>query len=321
MKRDMVRALPLVVLFLPALPALPACGGELGISGVPGGRPLDPVARTQIFEQPFERAVDVLWVIDNSRSMEPHQSALASNLSRFVPVFRTPNLDLRVGVVTTDAAMERGALRESDGRRWIDGSTPDHDAAFRTLAQVGADAETQETGLWSTWLALGVEAQEGGANDGFLRPDSVLHTVIVSDEDDQTPTYVTDAFDLVGWYRGLRDLPEDAVLHAVVEDSAWGYLDAAEALGGTRADIQADDWGEVLDALEAQMAAPRTRFPLEERPTRGSVEVQLVENDERVYVGEDRDWTYNRTDNAVVFVVAPNPGAVITVDYLVDPAE
>ena len=48
------------------------------------------------------REVDLVFVINNSRSMAPHQSRIAENLRRFRQLFDERQLDYRIGVLTTD---------------------------------------------------------------------------------------------------------------------------------------------------------------------------------------------------------------------------
>ncbi len=48
------------------------------------------------------REVDLVFVINNSPSMAPHQSRIAENLRRFRQLFDERNLDYRIGVLTTD---------------------------------------------------------------------------------------------------------------------------------------------------------------------------------------------------------------------------
>ena len=48
------------------------------------------------------REVDLVFVINNSRSMAAHQGRIAANLSRFRQLFHTRDLDYRIGVLTTD---------------------------------------------------------------------------------------------------------------------------------------------------------------------------------------------------------------------------
>lgn len=48
------------------------------------------------------REVDLVFVINNSPSMAPHQSRIADNLRRFRQLFDERHLDYRIGVLTTD---------------------------------------------------------------------------------------------------------------------------------------------------------------------------------------------------------------------------
>jgi len=48
------------------------------------------------------REVDLVFVINNSRSMNAHQERIAASLSRFRQLFHTRDLDYRIGVLTTD---------------------------------------------------------------------------------------------------------------------------------------------------------------------------------------------------------------------------
>jgi hypothetical protein len=48
------------------------------------------------------REVDLVFVINNSPSMAPHQTRIAENLNRFRQLFHARDLDYRIGVLTTD---------------------------------------------------------------------------------------------------------------------------------------------------------------------------------------------------------------------------
>ena len=48
------------------------------------------------------REIDLVFVINNSRSMAPHQERIAASLSRFRQLFDQRDLDYRIGVLTTD---------------------------------------------------------------------------------------------------------------------------------------------------------------------------------------------------------------------------
>jgi hypothetical protein len=160
--------------------------------------------------------VDILFVIDNSRSMLQEQASLQANFDRFIDVLDniTGGLpDVHIGVVTSNlgtlatnidplcgaAYGDDGVLHvavDSDlaGLRYISdvaGATPgtrvtNYNQAtttltdeFRKLAAVGAGGCGFEMHLAAMQRGL-----ENPANGAFLRPDAHLAIVILADEDD-----------------------------------------------------------------------------------------------------------------------------------------
>ena len=130
-----------------------------------------------------ERKINLLFVIDNSKSMAGEQRVLASSFDRFIEGFLEQRLDFRIGVLTTDAvnvfkepkkrspavygagylqltgdALERKrrieANRQSgkptDGieyQPFLDNRTPDLAARFEELVQVGTTGNRYETAI------------------------------------------------------------------------------------------------------------------------------------------------------------------------------
>jgi hypothetical protein len=86
------------------------------VAGVVGGcadQPLDPITHHGCVGEPegphpialvTNDAVDILFVIDDSASMDEEQAVLATNLESFVRVLERPGVDLdyRIGITTTD---------------------------------------------------------------------------------------------------------------------------------------------------------------------------------------------------------------------------
>jgi hypothetical protein len=60
------------------------------------------------------REVDLVFVINNSPSMAPHQSRIADNLRRFRQLFDERKLDYRIGVLTTDFVDADSGRRSKD---------------------------------------------------------------------------------------------------------------------------------------------------------------------------------------------------------------
>lgn len=59
-------------------------------------------AKRLVADRTKSRQVDLVFVINNSPSMAPHQDRIAANLRRFRQLFDARGLDYRIGVLTTD---------------------------------------------------------------------------------------------------------------------------------------------------------------------------------------------------------------------------
>lgn len=151
--------------------------------------------------------IDLLFVIDDSGSMEEEQTNLITSFPRFIDAldaFRTREgntIDYRVGVTTTgrDGTAEvrpsfgrpyqvmldgnNGALTlpaECPGDPWVESSNA---SRFACLADVGTAGPGVEMPLLASELALTARVDDG-TNAGFLRDDALLAIVILTDEED-----------------------------------------------------------------------------------------------------------------------------------------
>ena len=192
--------------------AAPACHSDDVVVG--GG----PIEVTQFSVSP-NRALDILFVVDNSHSMLDKQIALANAFPRMLDVIAGVDgglPDLHIGVVTSDMGTtsaasgeptaglgqpgnggcagrgDDGTLRQIDGMtaRFLsdvagsDGArvtnyTGELRDVFGALAQVGAGGCGFEQHLRAMQRAV-----ENPLNAGFLRAEANLAVVILADEDD-----------------------------------------------------------------------------------------------------------------------------------------
>jgi hypothetical protein len=193
---------------LAALPAL-----LLGCTDHPLVAP-DPVPEEQTNEYDiigFTRKVDILFVIDNSPSMQEEQDNLARNFPAFIDELRKGQglPDVHIGVVTSD--LGAGSLDASSchpggqggrfqgwdqgcglepGQRFIAATEGeltrnyqgDLASVFACMARVGDSGCGYEHQLAATAKAL--SAQRTPENAGFLRDDALLQIVLITDEDD-----------------------------------------------------------------------------------------------------------------------------------------
>lgn len=155
--------------------------------------------------------MDILFVVDDSGSMQEEQTNLGQNFPKFIDVLNnyqtgTGNpLDYHVGVTTTSLSeagspiplpiplpttmYPDGALVNSSScgmtRAWVERTDANPAMTFGCAAKVGTDGNSHEQPLDAAQLAL-TDRVTDGKNAGFMRQDALLAIVILTDEDDQS---------------------------------------------------------------------------------------------------------------------------------------
>jgi hypothetical protein len=163
------------------------------------------------------REVDLVFVINNSPSMAPHQSRIADNLRRFRQLFDERKLDYRIGVLTTDfvnagqsyfkkvRSVELDAAGHpvldrkqrpkqitkqvaSNGtlvtlpampQPWVTPQTPD--GVFAELVKVGTNGDSNRTAFTAVYnFVAGYHNKE----HTLLRPDATTIVVFFMDEEE-----------------------------------------------------------------------------------------------------------------------------------------
>ncbi|HEY5921888.1 MAG TPA: vWA domain-containing protein [Kofleriaceae bacterium] len=157
--------------------------------------------------------MDIVFVVDNSGSMQEEQSNLATNFPMFasqIQAYTVNNgqpLDFRVALTTTgrdimyslDLGPPFGSLPQSetgdDGefrntcnnpKRWLEPSDATMAQTLACRANVGTGGPSVEMPMLMTKWALKERAAD--TNTGFLRSDALLAVVMITDEDDASTT-------------------------------------------------------------------------------------------------------------------------------------
>ncbi len=144
-----------------------------------------------------QRKVDILWVIDNSASMDPHQNALIKNADTFIDEFTTKGglgLEWKMGVLSTDVSdtpfigfpMNKVLTYESPD------AVADFRAAIRKLGTAGDYVEQ----------AFGPLKKHLGNYPDFLRKQATLAVIFLTDAPDQSRIEPTDLFQFLSALKG-----------------------------------------------------------------------------------------------------------------------
>jgi hypothetical protein len=180
--------------------------------GIDPGERLD--VGTPVEPEPCSK-VDILFVIDDSTSMQDEQDALIAAFPQFVGDIESQLSTVasyHVGVVTTDTyhhnspgctglgdlvtqtggegSSEEDCAPFASGLRYIDESEPDLAEKFACAAQVGLRGMPGEAQVGAVLGAVNpVNGLPKNCNMGFVRPDALLVVVLISDEDDKPACY------------------------------------------------------------------------------------------------------------------------------------
>ena len=261
------------------------------------------------FLQEETEKADILFVIDNSGSMSSVQSTLATNASVFITTLYASGADFNIAIITTDDSRFVGPI--------MNNYTPNLITEFENQVAVGVSGSPTEKGLLMAYQATnpGGDAEPGGA---FMRTDSVLSIIFVSDEDDRSTSSVSSHF--VPHFLSLKSSPDKIRLHSVADDpygsdtcgdEAYRYEEATSLTSGIFTSICTTDWATDLESIADGSLVSNLDFVLSEIPIEDSIEV--VVNGTPVFTG----WTYDSIQNAVVFTStdAPVPGETVDITY------
>ena len=130
----MRRILPFALL---ALTGCDRCATEV-INGIP-----DPVDQIDIFDQKQAAKVDVLWLSDNSPTMQAEQKKLANGFKDFFNQLVISSVDYHMGVITQDIN-DHGVLRPYTGPA-VEGAAPG--VRFLSSATPCSNPDVDITGL------------------------------------------------------------------------------------------------------------------------------------------------------------------------------
>jgi hypothetical protein len=285
--------------------------------------PLNPVEKEIISEvaplskDSFRPALDVLFVIDDSGSMDPHQQNLRANISKFADaIVRIKYLDYHVGVISSSTnssyynpnsccGMLEGAVR------YVDRLTPDGINVLARNLVVGTSGDGREMFFDPVYMAL-TEPNLSGYNTGFYRDYATLAVIFVTDSEDQSTQQ--NAASLHNFLLSLKKNPEKLIVASAYisdqnlatcpsqEDTEIGELDGLESLFDLTNAITfslCDNFGEKFADLGEKIVAKSQTMYLKQTPVTGTIKILLdgLELPSDAKFG----WTYNASNNSIEF--------------------
>lgn len=363
-RNSLTKSLKLLIAGMTASLLFTGCGGDPSFSLTSVNEKLDQdIESTQISK------VDILWVIDNSISMQKAQKSLATNFKSFISNFSDKDLDFQLGVVSTDSFRKYkkySEVQKSNNARLRDGSwltgrsgvyivnpeTPDLIDTFVTNVTLGTEGFGDERAFSSIEAVF-----KEDFNKNFLRQDSFLAIIIVSDEDDfsydgsgqwekirgQKPElYPVSKFvdfldDTTGMVYGSRRYNVSSIhiksgdetclkkLRTIDQKYGARYEKLVEATNGSVISL-CSDFSKSLDQLSEDiiLASLRDSFKISRRPVISSIEVKVDGRTVSKSINGSEGWVYINPEKGkylIRFTADAIPPSGSKVDITFDPYE
>lgn len=312
------------------------------------------LAETNTFKQSeayAPRKIDILWVIDNSGSMDSSQVNVASNLNKFISRFVDKRYDFHIGVTTTDAylsnfgyGISRSYLRDGVGSNHtgvfvLDRDTPNLIPTFTTNILQGTSGSGDERAFSSMKTTL-----LNSFNSAFRRADAFLAVILVSDEEDfshNNMTFIEDpnnsSIETVSSYKtwldsftnsttSLRNYSFNTI--QILDSTCLATLNAsypgrkiaqrtaqlADMTGGIKASL-CGDFADSLQLISDSILELSSVFQLNREPIPETIAVTV--NGATIPQDTINGWVYDATNNTITFkgTAIPAQGSDIRIAF------
>lgn len=298
---------------------------------------------TDVFVQLPTTEADILFVIDDSCSMDKYQAALAQNFQAFIGYAQAAGIDYHIAVTTTDdppstwfdQALRGKFVGDTNNPKVLTPSTPGVEQLFQEKVNVGTRGWGMESCLQPGLKAL-TPPLILSENTGFLRKEANLAVICVTDARDQSAPDAPTYFNSYSQVKGLNhldmftfnaiagfDTPESPT--CVYDDNLADdgkYRELVSLSHGVRDEICTPDWAQALAQIGRTAAGfksqfflkgtPDLTFPNEIHVKVAGVEVLPVDGTGKTI------WSYDPVANAIVFDPdsAPAPQQTLQVTYV-----
>jgi hypothetical protein len=270
-------------------------------------------------------SADILWVIDNSGSMDRYQTQVITNTAKFISSFLkvAKGNDWRMGLLSTDTSDEPYIGFLPSDR--LDYTHLDPVRAFQgAVRNLGTNGSGQEKSYDPVKNAL-TEYPD------FLRPQSKLFLILLSDEPEQSRM---STFQFVDFLARKKGKLENVVTYGIFEMRERGcgsnnyqgsrYEEFMTDTNGAAFPICLEDYGSLLAKIGADIGERlvRPRIQLTRRPKDGTLRVLYQGNPLPAGPKEKGGfWFYNYEENAIVFhdlSFAASDNESVKVEYSID---
>lgn len=220
-------------------------------------------ALTETFTQDVDNlnGVDIVWVIDNSGSMQDNQETLKANFTNFIDNFLVDGkarFPFNMAIITSDAyrladGSQPYAADEVGNRYDLSSTRAENDFAgfksdFEAAVLVGTNGNGSERSFQSMDRAYQLGPAFYGGND------KILSYIIVSDEREQSTS--RSIAEWMAQFQALKDSANKLLIYPIINvnaDNENRYAEAAQ-LSGTQVYNINDPFADILNNISLNVA-------------------------------------------------------------------
>lgn len=284
----------------------------------------------------YNKTIDILFVIDDGTSMRNVHEQLSEQVPYLFDSLRDLKLDIHIA--TTTMTMKSGFPQRGKlvgDPKYITTETPNFNEEMRKKIFVGESGATLEEGLSSIEAVLS-ESYRNTEGKGFLRDDSYLNIIVLTNEDDKSPQgwkYYAEFLDKLrpnhadgtkSWslnFFGILDQKDPC------DTSQWGgykepgakFMELVNYSGGVKGSICGNDLYKSVSSIKARIIQILTDYKLNKKPNVDTIRVYV--SGREIPKNDVNGWSYIKELNLVRFngTSVPKAEEGIRVDFL--PAE
>jgi hypothetical protein len=283
----------------------------------------------------YNNKVDIVWIVDNSSSMQQQQNRLSQQIPTLVAALQSLKMDYHMVAITTSMGLDGNGGRFVGSPAILTSATPDLQNVLASRIVQGEGGSNNERGLLSleTVLSPGYLAGEGA---GFLREDALLAVISLSDEDDKSEHSASTVAAFLdhlkpevnngrkSWifnFIGVLDNSSQCRTYNDYSEPGLKMIQLAQLSGGNTESICSNTLGSAVNNIKARIVQILTDFYLASRPLEATIRVAV--NGQLVEKSSTNGWSYfqDGTKYVVRFngTAVPPADADIRIDFT--PAE
>lgn len=279
----------------------------------------------------YNNKVDIIWVVDDSSSMQPHQLKLAAEVNAMVTKLNELKMDYRMVVTTTSVGNGFTGGKYIGSPKVLTQSTPGLVSQLQSRLVSGEMGSDKEQGIMSlqNLLSDGYLLNEGA---GFHREESLLLINVLSDEEDQTDGTSASVLQSIktrmeqlkrpfrpnvgGWVVNFIGVKDSTCRNGLgIAPIGNRYLDLVATSGGKSFSICDASLKDAVTSLQARVLEIVTDYPLASTPNLDTVKVYM--NGVLVPRSTLNGWDYIPALKVIRFygTAVPSSDVSVKVDY------